>query len=122
MTYNLIAYGIYALISIFTIGFVGRVLHRNGRYFVLRVITDEAFGDFINNGLLAGYYLVNIGYVLFTLSNWQTIVDLSGLIEAIGEQTGSLYILLGVLHFVNILSLRMYAYLNKIQLFKNIKH
>ena len=118
MTYNLIAYGVYALISIFTIGYVGRVLHRNGRYFVLRVINDDAFGDFINNGLLAGYYLVNIGYVLFTLSNWQEILDLSDLIEAIGQQTGSLFILLGVLHFVNILSLRLYAYLNKIQLFR----
>ena len=117
MNYNLIAYGIYALLSIFTIGYVGRVLHRNGRYFVLRVIRDEAFGDFINNGLLAGYYLVNIGYVLFTLSNWQTIAGLSDLVEALGQQTGSLFILLGVLHFFNILSLRLYAHLNKIQLF-----
>jgi len=122
MSYNLIAYGIYAVISIFTIGYVGRVLHQNGREFVLRVINDEEFGDFINNGLLVGYYLVNIGYVFFTLSNWQTIMNLSNLIEVIGEQTGSLFILLGVLHFVNIFSLRLYAYLNKIQLFRNIKH
>jgi len=122
MTYNLIAYGVYALISVFTIAYIGRVLHRNGRYFVLRIMSDEEFGDFINNGLLVGYYLVNIGYVFFTLSNWKTIENLPDLIEAIGEQTGSLFVLLGVLHFVNILSLRLYAHLNKIQLFRNIKY
>ncbi|MGK0365911.1 MAG: hypothetical protein ACI85O_002981 [Saprospiraceae bacterium] len=104
MTYNFIAYSIYALISIFTIGYIGKILHRNGRYFVLKIMSDEEFGDFINNGLLVGYYLVNIGYVFFTLSNWKTIANLPDLIEAIGQQTGSLFILLGVLHFVNILA------------------
>lgn len=116
MTYNLIAYGIYAFISIFTILHVGRVLHGNGRHFVLQIFSETVFADYINNCLLAGYYLVNIGYVLFTLSNWTRIDSLLEMTEAICTQTGILYILLGVLHFVNIIVLQMYASYIKAQL------
>ena len=111
MTYNLTAYLIYALISIFTIGYVGRVLHQNGRHYILQIIEDIAFGDFINNGLLAGCYLLNIGYVLFTLTNWEVISNMPLLFEVICTQIGTIYLLLGMLHFGNIAVLWLYAQL-----------
>ena len=114
MTYNIIAYLIYALISIFTISYVGRTLHRNGRHFVLQIIPDDVFCDYINNGLLAGYYLVNIGYVLFTLTSWQVIENMPQLFEIISLKTGGIYLMLGVLHFFNIAALRLYARYNPI--------
>lgn len=114
MTYNIIAYLIYASISIFTVAYVGQMLHRNGRYFILELLPDEAFCDYINNGLLAGYYLVNIGYVLVTLTNWEVIGSLPQLLEMISIKTGGIYLMLGVLHFFNIAAIRMYARLNPV--------
>ena len=116
MNFNIIAYLIYGLITIFTIFYIGRVLHENGRHFVLRFIHEEQVGDFINNGLLTGYYLFNIGYVFITLNNWKTIIDSFQLIEAVCEKTGTILLLLGLLHFFNILALRLYAHLNGIGL------
>lgn len=114
MTYNIIAYFIYASISIFTISYVGKVLHQNGRHFVLQIIPEEAFCDYINNGLLVGYYLVNIGYVLFTLTSWHVIENLPQLLELIALKTGGIYLMLGILHFFNIAALRFYAHLNPV--------
>ena len=102
----------------FTIVYVGRVLHQNGRPFVLRALEKE-IGDFINDSLLTAYYLFNIGYVFLTVKNWETIRSGLQLIEIVGEKTGAILLLLGLLHFVNILVLKIYADLKNIDLSTN---
>lgn len=114
MNYNIIGYLIYGIFTSFTIFYVGKVLHRNGRYFVLRVIQDEDFGDFVNDGLLMGYYLVNLGYTLFAIITWSTILNAQELLEVLSFHIGSILLFLGGLHFTNILLLRIYATWNGI--------
>ncbi len=116
MNYNILSYLIYGLITVFTIVYIGRVLHQNGRHYVLRIFHEVQIGDFINNGLLVGYYLFNIGYVLITLNQWQQIRNVVQMIEILGEKTGAILLLLGVLHFFNIFVLKVYAHLNNIDL------
>lgn len=116
MNYNLLAYLIYGVITSITIFYVGKVLHRNGRHYVLQAIQDESMGDFINDGLLVGYYLVNVGYVFLTINFWETIQNLQQLVEQICMNTGTILLLLGLLHFANILGIKIYAALNKIDL------
>lgn len=116
MNYNLLAYLIYGLFTSFTIIYLGRILHRNGRHYVLRFIQEEEVGDFFNDGLLAGYYLLNIGYVLLTLKFWETIFTVQQLVEIISEKTGLILLMLGLLHFFNIIGLKLYARLRGIDL------
>ncbi len=113
MNYNLTAYFLYGLFTIYTIVYVGKVLHKNGRYFVLEAIKDEAIGDFINNGLLVGYYLVNIGFVLLTINQWEVISTGIQLIEQLSIKSGSIFLLLGILHHCNILVLKTYSGFNR---------
>ncbi len=114
MNYNIIGYIIYGIITGFTILYVGKVLHSNGRHFVLQIIADEAFGDFINNGLLVGYYLVNLGYTFFAIATWESIRGMQELLEVLSFHIGCILLILGALHFVNILVLKCYAMLNDI--------
>lgn len=116
MNYNLLAYLIYGLLTSVTIFYVGRVLHRNGRHYVLRALQDEEMGDFINDGLLTGYYLFNLGYVFITIKNWERIENVQLLVELISEKTGIILLLLGLLHFFNIIALKLYASLKNIDL------
>ena len=114
MNLNLIAYFLYSLITIYTIVYVGRVLHRNGRHYILKILKDESFGDFINNGLLVGYYLVNIGYVFITITAWEKIEHGIALVEVLGAKVGTIFLLLGGMHIFNIIALKIYAdYINR---------
>ena len=116
MTYNILAYLIYGLLTSITIFYVGKVLHRNGRHYMLRALQDEEMGDFINDGLLVGYYLVNVGYVFITIKFWEAIQNVQQLVEMVSEKTGIILLLLGLLHFFNILALKLYVSLNNIDL------
>lgn len=109
MNFNLFAYLIYGLITVFTIVHVGKVLHQNGRHYIMRIFVDHEFGDYINNALLMAYYLFNMGYVFITLKNWETIEKGIEIIEMIGHKTGIIFLMLGILHFTNILGLQLIA-------------
>lgn len=117
MTWNLIGYLIYGLITIYTILVIGKRLHRDGIFFVQKVFPEGETGKIVNNLLLLGYYLVNIGYAFMTISSWQTISGLGALFGALAEHIGLIYLLLAVLHYNNILCLRLYAKWNDIDLF-----
>lgn len=117
MNFNLIAYLIYGLITLFTIFFVGGILHKNGRYYIHQFFSkDPALGDYINDGLLIGYYLINMGYVFITIRYWENIESFQLLVELIGTKTGSIFLLLGLLHFFNILALKVYAWWHHIEI------
>ena len=109
MTYNLLAYLIYGTITIYTIFYVGGVLHRNGRHLVLKTLGDEELGDYVNNALLAAYYLVNVGYVFITITTWEQIESFLEMVTLVGSRTGLILLLLGILHYVNILALHLIA-------------
>ncbi|MDB4728444.1 hypothetical protein OAF63_06600, partial [Saprospiraceae bacterium] len=102
-------YLIYGISTVFTIVYVGKILHQNGRHYILRIFIDTEFGDYINNALLTAYYLFNIGYVFVTLHSWETILNQVELIEMIGQKTGIILLMLGGLHFINILALQIIA-------------
>jgi len=99
------AYILYGMLTLFTIVFVGRTLYRNGRHFILKILMDESMTDQINHTLLTGFYLVNIGYVLLTLTRWSLIETAEEMVVVVAEKTGFILVVLGVLHFMNITGL-----------------
>lgn len=103
MNYNILAYMIYAVITIYIIYWVGRMFHKNGRVFILQLFHHHvAQTDATNNIILIAYYLFNTGYAIVQFSNWQTVNSIQVLIASIAGKTGLLVGILAVTHYFNI--------------------
>jgi hypothetical protein len=66
---------------------------------------NNALVNGINNILLAGYYLLNIGYCVYTLKILKTLTSYNQLIETLSTKLGYIVLALGIMHFVNIATL-----------------
>ena len=89
---------------------VGKVCYKNGNIYVLELLHGhEELCLRINKILLVGYYLVNIGYAVTTLANWQTVSSFPQLIETIASKTAFIIGLLSILHYLNIFILTKYV-------------
>ena len=102
MNYNLFTYLIYALITFTIIIKIGELCFKNGKYFIIKEIKNEDLAMRINNTLLIAYYLVNLGFVLYTFTTWPSLHTLSEIIIELSNRIGFLMILLGILHYFNI--------------------
>ncbi|MEO0046422.1 MAG: hypothetical protein RL705_1613, partial [Bacteroidota bacterium] len=81
MNLNILGYPIYLLITIFIIVKVGRICYQNGNIYVAQLIPDHIdLCHKINQVLLLGYYLMNIGYCAMTLISWEKIITFNQLI------------------------------------------
>nr|WP_295864331.1 hypothetical protein [uncultured Chitinophaga sp.] len=99
---NILAYLIYFVITYLITVHVGLRFYRNGRVFIHGLIPqDVALCEAINNILLTGYYLVNIGYATVMISFWQTIHTVTELVMQITESAGLIILTLGLLHCFN---------------------
>lgn len=104
MNYNIFSYFIYGCITIYIIWWVGKLFHRNGRLFILRLFhQNESLADTTNNLLLQAYYLFNIGYVVIQFSFWETVTGIESMIASIALKAGLLIMILAVTHYFNML-------------------
>ena len=104
MNYNVFAYIVYLIMTIFMIVFVGRLFYRNGRVFILSLMKDDsATTDHLNNILLVAYYLFNIGYAFMKLRFWQKVGNLEILISSIANNMSVLIFILATTHYMNML-------------------
>jgi len=103
MNLNLITYSIYILITVFIIIKVGLICYKNGNIFVAHLVPDDKeFCLRINNMLLVGYYLINIGYTVIIVSGWTTINSISEMIESLSKHTATIICILAILHYFNL--------------------
>ena len=103
MNYNILSYLVYGCISVYIIYYVGKLFHRNGRIFILRLFNqNESLADTTNNILLLAYYLFNIGYAVLQFSLWENVMGPDTLIASISMKTGILVLILAVTHYFNI--------------------
>ena len=61
----------------------------------------------LNKVLLLGYYLVNIGLLIYTLMQGEKREFLAQIIGQQADRVGMVALLLGTLHFINILVLNL---------------
>lgn len=114
MNYNILSYGIYALLTFPIIIWVGKLFHSNGRIFILSLFRNRTeMTNTTNNLLLLGYYLFNIGYAIIQFSYWEEVNNLSTLISSIAAKTGILIFILAGLHYNNMLIIYMISNKNK---------
>ncbi len=103
MNLNIIGYSIYLLITIFIIVRVGKICYSNGNIFVSELIPNHAaLCQKINQVLLLGYYLLNIGFALMILQISEYKDDYQTLIEALSYKIGGFSIYLGIMLFLNL--------------------
>jgi hypothetical protein len=68
MNYTIIIYAIYLPITIALTVWVARTLFTNGRVFLVDIFQgNEVLADSVNKLLLVGFYLINIGYAVYTM-------------------------------------------------------
>ncbi|MFN0107155.1 MAG: hypothetical protein ACKV2U_34285 [Bryobacteraceae bacterium] len=102
--YILHTYLLYLTISIGITIWVARTLHANGRTFLLDAFHgNEALAASVNHLLVVGFYLLNLGWIIFTLRTYHSVDNWRALIEMVSDKVGFVLIVLGVMHFGNIL-------------------
>jgi hypothetical protein len=100
--YVTITYFIYTTLSIsFTI-WVARTLFRNGRLFLIDSFGgNQELAAAVNQLLLVGFYLLNLGFVALFLRFGTKPTDLVESIEFVSTKVGVVLVVLGVMHFFN---------------------
>lgn len=108
---NIVAYIVYLSITFYITIVVGRVLHRDGKEFIPAMFTnDDKTAHAINNVLLAGYYLLNLGYTAIQVKNWVKVDTISQLIESVGDKAGWILLLLAGIHYSNLITFYIVHY------------
>jgi hypothetical protein len=97
-------YIVYIALSIPLTVWVAQTLHRNGRVFLIDSFRgNERLADSVNHLLAVGFYLINIGYVALALKESIAPTDIRQVLETISRKIGVVMLVLGAMHFFNIL-------------------
>ena len=103
-TYLVPVYGVYALVSVALTVWLARTLFKNGAVFLRDVFADSPdMAEAVNRLLVVGFYLVNLGFVSWTLKVGYSIPDARASIEALSVKIGLVLLVLGFMHFFNLL-------------------
>lgn len=103
MNLNVATYLIYLLVAVPLTIWVARTLSRNGRIFLIDVFHGNAeFADAVNRLLVAGFYLVNLGFVTLFLRTDAAVIEVRGVFEQLSVKLGTVMVVLGVLHLSNV--------------------
>jgi hypothetical protein len=98
-----VTYLLYLVISVALTVWVARTLFKNGRLFLVDVFHgNEALADSVNQLLVVGFYLVNLGYVSLALKISSDVYGVRGSIEALAAKVGLVLLVLGGMHFFNL--------------------
>jgi hypothetical protein len=104
MTLLAYTYGVYLLASAAVTIWVAHTLHSRGRTFLVKSFHgDPALADSVNDLLVVGFYLLNFGYVALALKYGHKPDDLQGAIEFLATKLGLVLVILGGMHFFNLL-------------------
>lgn len=84
------------------------MLYTSGEPYLREIYpTNQALVNSLNSILLIGYYLLNLGYVAISLSLWPTIDSVESIIQLLANKIGLICLILGVIHFANMLWVRL---------------
>jgi hypothetical protein len=99
----LFVYLAYAAISIALTVWLARTLFKNGEVFLEEVFADNPrLATSVNHLLVVGFYLLNLGYALFTLKWDGNVTSMAAAIETLAVKLGSLLLVLGGVHMGNL--------------------
>lgn len=106
MSYNFLAYCMYLPIAFYITWNVGRDLHAKGRIYIEDCFpNDFQLAHTLNNFLLTGYYLLNLGYAAVALGTFDNITNYYTLTEELLFRLGIIILSLGIIHYTNLIVL-----------------
>ncbi len=98
----IVLYAAYLLITITVTIWVARTLFRNGKLFLVDIFHgNKDLAEAVNNLLLVGFYLINIGYAVYTLQVVADVNTARAVIEILSLKIGAIILILGCMHFLN---------------------
>ena len=98
----------YLVVSVGLTVWVATTLSRNGLVFLEDVFADSKLARAINQLLVMGFYLLNLGYVTFAMRSTADVENASEALETFSTKIGLVLLVLGVLHFCNVYFLGRY--------------
>ena len=106
-----LTYLLYIGISLAMTFWVGRTLNKNGHVFLMENYNDNApLAKAINSMLLVGFYMINIGFISYTLKIQDGApVNYAQVLEFLSLKVGFVAIVLGVMHFALMFALQQYS-------------
>ncbi len=103
INYSVIAYIIYLWVGVGLTLWVAHILFKNATVFFNDIFhNNEALATSVNHLLKMGFYLINIGLVMYLLEHYGTISSYKQLVEVLSAKVGSIVLLLGAMHFLNV--------------------
>lgn len=103
MNYVILTYALYLPLTIALTVCVAKTLFTNGRVFLVDIFHgNEELADSVNRLLVVGFYLINIGYAVYTLQIFGSIDSAQIVIEKLSLKIGSIILILGGMHFFNL--------------------
>lgn len=103
MSYIIFSYWVYLVVTIALTIWVAQTLFRNGHLFLVDIFHgNEALATSVNKLLLTGFYLVNIGYAVYTLQIDQQVLNWKDVFEKLSTKIGLIILILGGMHFFNL--------------------
>lgn len=110
MNYNVAGYIIFFIVIFFITIHLGYVFYKNGEHYIHMLLPDDPhLVSSINNLLLIGYYLLNLGYSTVSIVRWPEIDSLEYLISYLASHAGFIIFMLAVIHYFNMLWLLAYS-------------
>ncbi len=106
MNLQLIDYFIYIGASVLLTSWVGDTLHRNGRPFLVSVFKEDGLADSVNRLLVIGFYLVNFGAAAILINAGGPPPTAADMLKQTVTRIGVVLLVLGFMHFNNLLILR----------------
>lgn len=102
MSYIVLAYIIYLAVTLALTIWVAHTLFRNGNVFLVDIFHgNTTLATAVNKLLLTGFYLINIGYAVYTLQVHRAIITAQDIIEGLSIKIGAIILILGCMHFMN---------------------
>ena len=98
-----VTYLCYIGISLGVTIWVAKTLHKNGSAFLIDAFqNNKEIAESINHLLVVGFYLINLGYMSYTLRIAKHPETIAQCIELLSTKIGLILLILGMMHFFNI--------------------
>lgn len=102
-SYIVIFYALYLILTLVITIYVATTLFKNGRVFLVDIFHgEEPLADSVNKLLLVGFYLINTGYAVYTLTITGEVDSVRLVIERLSIKLGGIILILGAMHFFNL--------------------
>ncbi|MEU7901819.1 hypothetical protein [Actinoplanes sp. NPDC049118] len=108
MDHKVWMYLAYLVVSVGLTVWVATTLSRNGMVFLEDVFADSRLAKAVNQLLVMGFYLLNLGYVAVAMRSSARIPDAARALETLSYKIGFVLLVLGVLHVCNVFLLGRY--------------